>query len=105
MRPRQSTITSRQPGLSLESLEDRSVPAIFTVTSADDSGLGSLRQAILDANAAANNNGPDQIRFNIPGSGSFTIALTQNLPTITDAVVIDGYTQPGASPNTLATGN
>ena len=36
--------------------------AIFTVTTTADSGAGSLRQAILDANA---NPGPDEIRFNI----------------------------------------
>lgn len=69
------------------------------VTNTDDSGSGSLRQAILDANA---NTGLDTIAFNIPGSGVHTINLTSALPTITDPVVIDGYTQPGSSANTLA---
>ncbi len=69
----------------------------FPVTNTNDSGAGSLRQAILDANANA---GPDVIAFNIPGSGVHTIAPLTGLPTITDSVVIDGYTQPGASPNT-----
>ena len=69
----------------------------FTVTNTNDSGAGSLRQAILDANA---NPGADTIVFNIPGAGVQTISPTSALPTITDAVMIDGYTQPGASPNT-----
>ncbi len=33
-------------------------------------------------------------------SGPHTIQPISTLPTITDPVVIDGYTQPGASPNT-----
>jgi hypothetical protein len=72
--------------------------ATFTVTNANDAGPGSLRQAILDANAAA---GPHTIPFAIPGSGVHTISLTTPLPTITQTVTIDGYTQPGSSPNTL----
>ncbi len=44
---------------------------LFTVTNTDDSGPGSLRQAILDANA---NPGADLITFNIPGAGPHTIA-------------------------------
>src|SRR5947209_4550132 len=42
----------------LERLEDRLAPAV--VTNISDSGPGSLRQAILDANASA---GPDVITF------------------------------------------
>src|SRR5947208_2059572 len=59
--------------LRLENLEDRSLPAIFTVTDTNDDGPGSLRQAILDANAAVNVGGPDEIHFNIAGSGVQTI--------------------------------
>ena len=76
--------------------------ATFTVTNANDSGSGSLRQAILDANTSA---GADTILFNIPGSGVHTISPASQLPSITEAVVIDGYTQPGASANTLAIGD
>src|SRR5450432_3210694 len=71
--------------------------ATFTVVNTNDSGVGSLRQAIEDANAMA---GADTITFNIAGSGVHTIAPTSQLPTITDAVTIDGYTQPGALANT-----
>src|SRR5262249_60903303 len=57
----------------------------------------SLRQAILDANA---NPGLDTIAFNIPGAGVHTITPATPLDTITEAVTIDGYTQPGSSMNT-----
>jgi hypothetical protein len=63
----------------------------FVVTNVDDSGPGSLRQAILDANA---NPGSDTINFNITGS-SLKIQPLLGLPDITDPVVIDGSTQPG----------
>ncbi|HQR08445.1 MAG TPA: Ig-like domain-containing protein [Gemmatales bacterium] len=96
--------------LILETLEDRCVPAIFTVINTNDSGVGSLRQAMLDAEAAPNVGGvPDEIHFNIPGNGVHTIfpgpGVQSPLPTITEAVIIDGYTQSGASPNTLAVGD
>jgi parallel beta-helix repeat protein len=68
-----------------------SVGAVFTVTTGADSGPGSLRQAIMDANAAP---GEDTIAFAI-GSGRATIAIQSYLPTITDSVTIDGTTQPG----------
>src|SRR3954469_1404354 len=71
--------------------------ATYTVTTTADSGAGSLRQAITDANGNA---GHDTIEFNITGSGVHTIAPATVLPTITDQVTIDGYTQPGASANT-----
>ncbi len=73
----------------------------YTVTSTVDSGAGTLRQAILDANA---NPGADTIAFNITGSGVHTIAPTSDLPPISEAVTIDGYTQAGSSPNTHAVG-
>ena len=56
----------------------------FTVTSTDDSGAGTLRQAILDANGNA---GADIIAFNIPGPGVHTINPATPLPTITDPVM------------------
>src|SRR6185369_2035405 len=65
----------------------------FVVTNANDSGAGSLRQAIVDANA---NPGLDSINFNIAGP-SLKIQPTLRLPDITDPVVIDGSTQPGFS--------
>ena len=73
----------------------------FTVTNDNDTGPGSLRQAILDANA---NLGPDLIRFDIPGGGIHTNLVSTSLPPITDPVTIDGYTQDGASLNSLPAG-
>src|SRR5690349_10225569 len=73
----------------------------YTVTSAGDTGPGTLRQAIMDANAHP---GADTIAFDITGSGVHTIAPASALPAITDAVTIDGYTQTGALANTNPTG-
>jgi hypothetical protein len=78
--------------------------ATFTVTNTNDAGAGSLRQAITDANAAA---GADTIEFNISGAGCdgagvCTIALASQLPSVFGLTTIDGYTQPGSSPNTNA---
>src|SRR5207244_7897076 len=87
-------------------------PATFTVLNTADSSAGSLRQAILDANATANVGGPDQITFNIPGAGVHTISPTTAFDPITQPVVIDGYLQPKndgsgtlATANTLAVGD
>jgi hypothetical protein len=74
----------------------------YPVTNTNDSGAGSLRQAIMDANG---HGGPDNISFNIPGSGVRTITPATALPAITSPVTIDGYTQPGSSANTLASGD
>lgn len=62
--------------------------ATFTVSNTNDSGGGSLRQAILDANAAA---GTDTIIFTVSG----TITLLSSLPNVTDAtgLTIDGTGQ------------
>ena len=73
--------------------------ATFTVTSSANSGPGTLRQAILDANTTP---GPDTISFNLPGSGVQTIAPTNALPAITNQVFIDGFSQPGSSANSSA---
>lgn len=59
-----------------------------------------LRGAIETANGRA---GADNIFFSIPGNGVQTILLKSGLPPLVDAsgpTVIDGYTQPGATPNT-----
>jgi hypothetical protein len=72
--------------LRCETLEDRRVLATFTVINTNDAGAGSLRQAILDANAMA---GPDMIDF-APALGGATINLTTGTLSITDSVNIDG---------------
>ncbi|MBE7514816.1 MAG: PD40 domain-containing protein [Anaerolineales bacterium] len=75
-------------------------PAPLVVTTTADAGAGSLRQAMINANA---NVGADRITFNIAGcpGGLCTILLLSPLPPLTEAVDIDGITQTGAScPNT-----
>jgi hypothetical protein len=75
----------------------------YTVTNTNTSGPGSLFQAILDSNSRT---GQDTIAFNIPGSGVQRIDLSESFtPEITDSIIIDGYTQPGAHANSLSLGN
>jgi len=64
--------------------------ATFSVTNVNDSGAGSLRQAIVDANA---NSGTDTIEFGMGGGGQHEINPSTALPAITEAVTIDGYTE------------
>lgn len=82
-----------------ETTVDDTVPTTLVVANANDSGAGSLRQAIISANA-----NPDfsYIDFDIPGSCPRTINLASALPTITTGVRINGWTQPGSSANTHA---
>src|SRR5215212_7218792 len=74
----------------------------FTVKNTNDTGVGSLRQAMFDANVTP---GADVINFDIPGTGVKTIAPASPLPTITGPVSINGYSQTGAHPNTRAVGS
>lgn len=76
--------------------------ATFTVVNTNDAGAGSLRWAITNANAQVTTS---LIQFNLSGPGPHTIAPLSALALITSPVVIDGYSQPGASPNTLSNGH
>ena len=79
---------------------------VATVTNVNDSGPGSLRQAITDANAGGLCGATATINFNIPGPAPYVISLNSPLPTIScHDTTIDGYSQPGASANTLGSGN
>jgi uncharacterized delta-60 repeat protein len=64
------------------------------VTNTNDRGAASLRSAIELANATP---GVQTIRFQIPGAGTHTIRPASPLPSISDAVILDGTTQPGFS--------
>lgn len=71
------------------------------VTTANDDGIGSLRQAIICANLIE---GANTIKFNIPGNGNHVIQVGrqtgQPLPAILDTrTVIDATTQSGYSAN------
>jgi hypothetical protein len=115
--------THRRAGLRVELLEERLAPALITVTGTGDTiatdGLATLREAITSINNQADVNGDvtlnrvgnyaslaggtaDIIHFNIPGVGVKTISATAAEPTIVRPFTIDGYTQVGASVNTLA---
>jgi parallel beta-helix repeat protein len=84
-----------------ESLIDDST--IQVVTNTNDAGAGSMRQAIVNANATG---GTVLIKFDIgTGCGPHTIALASALPDVTAKVIVDGFTQTGASPNDLYLGD
>ena len=76
----------------------------LVVTTTDDTADGScadgtcsLRDAITIANGTPDD---EYIRFAIPGDWAQTITTALPLPAITDAVTIDGLSQPGATANT-----
>src|SRR5690349_2269148 len=81
------------PSFLLDALEGRTLLSTYTVTTTADSGAGSLRQAITDANASSDPT--NFITFNLAGSGMHTINVASALPAVTGTVVIDGTTQPG----------
>jgi titin len=84
---------ARQCRFCLEALEGRQMLSTFSVSNTNDSGTGSLRQAIINSNGSA---GPNTINFNIPGSGVPTINVLSALPALTQPVTIDGTTEPGS---------
>lgn len=74
-------------------------PATFTVTNTNDSGAGSLRQAILSANGNGNASDQDIINFNIAATGDISIQPQSTL-SITQSVMVNGYTQSDSEINT-----
>ncbi|MEM8887349.1 MAG: hypothetical protein AAGD28_05140 [Bacteroidota bacterium] len=65
---------------------------IYTVSNTNDTGVGSLREAIGLANT---NIGWDTIHFNIAGAGLKTISLLSSLPIVQDTLFVDGSSDPG----------
>ncbi len=135
-RQRKSSVRRMAPRPRLEALEDRTLLSAYVVTTTADSGIGSLRDAINQINAdtshalyaSPTNPNVDEIDFNItaesnaagyaPGqatgfnatTGVATIQPQSALAPITNAVIINGYTQGqgtslAATPNTLAVGD
>ena len=82
--------------LAVEALEERALLSTFTVINTNDSGPGSLRQAILDSNGSP---GQNIIQFKIANSGVQTITPLTALPIITNSVIMDGTTEGGFDPN------
>ncbi len=101
-------------------LSTRILPSGIAVTTVDDvvdgdtsslsalaasrgpDGEVSLREAIIAANSTPDLN---EISFEIAGGGLKTITLASALPPITDPIEIDGYSQPGATVNSLQVGD
>ncbi|MCA9263323.1 MAG: hypothetical protein KDA60_05720 [Planctomycetales bacterium] len=79
--------------LRYEELERREVLATLVVANANDSGDGSLRNAIVEANGTTER---DTITFDI-GIGVQVIRPQTALPAITNPLTIDGTSQPGYS--------
>lgn len=76
------------------------VNATPLVTNTNDSGVGSLRDAINTVNANCSAGGPQRIEFNVDVAGAVLIEPLSALPQVTCGnVTIDGYTQPLTSPN------
>ena len=90
----------------------------FTVNDTGDAGDVNLADTVCDSGASAgeqctlraamqeanDQSGGDDIDFSIPGAGVHTIAPATTLPALTSPVDIDGFTQPGATPNTNPVG-
>jgi predicted outer membrane repeat protein len=93
---RRSWSVRRQPSpkLGIEALEDRVVPATITVTNLSDSGVGTLRAAIEQADLSTAQN---TITFAPALTG--TITLLSALPDISANADLDG---PGATVITVA---
>jgi hypothetical protein len=105
-RPSTSPVVGRRSRPSLETLETRQLLSTYAVTNTNDSGAGSLRQAIINADKDTS---PDDIVFKIPastaplldvpvpgfdpGTQTWRITLQSPLPKITNTVSIDGYTE------------
>lgn len=90
--PRAVLVIATLLGLLWQATPAAAQPTTFVVSSLADAGPGTLRDAMAQANAAANAPaGPDRITFAVAG----VIAVTSPLPTISDAVVIE------APPGTL----
>ncbi|MDF1844242.1 MAG: hypothetical protein P1U77_22620, partial [Rubripirellula sp.] len=86
----------RRRRLLFEPMESRRLLAVdvvntFEVTNTNDAGQGSLRDAIVSANASQ---GADRIAFDIQGNAPHTISLQSVLPAISETVVIDGTSNP-----------
>lgn len=88
-----------QPDLGAYEFQSSAVPTTV-VTNTNDSGIGSLRQAIHNANIT----GGGTVTFDIPGGCPRIIYLSSPLEAITTQVSIDGTTQPGSTVNTSSDG-
>jgi hypothetical protein len=90
------TLRATSAGLQIGTSNTFNIVRTLLVTNTSNTGAGSLRQAMTDANALANSGGNDVIAFDIvetEGGAPYFIDVQSTLPTITEAVTIDGTTQ------------
>ena len=79
------------------------IPAVNNSDDVDDGSCNVTHCSFREALSAANRlPGLDTIAFNIPGAGPHTIQPASALPSVTDPVVIDGYTQQVPAPTQTA---
>lgn len=76
--------------------------ADITVSNTNNSGAGSLRQAIIDANLTT---ASDNIIFDMPGTAVRTITLLSELPQIIYPVNINGYSKVNSSAGPIGSRN
>ena len=88
--PARASRLGRRPGLALAT-PALSLAATFTVTNTNDAGPGSLRQAVLDANALS---GADEILFDSSVTG--TLALTSGPLYVAPSTTDDSLTVKAA---------
>lgn len=102
--------TNITDGITVDSTLDTADSNVGDGQCDDGSGNCTLRAAIEEANS---NSDTSTINFNITGAANFTnggqngytISPATFLPPITETVVIDGYSQPGAEENTAIAPN
>jgi hypothetical protein len=96
---------SAQATFTVNTTADTPDVAIDGICDADGTAPGeqcTLRAALQETEATP---AADSIAFDVPGAGVRTITVTGTaLPALFRPVVIDGYSQPGASPNTNGPG-
>jgi len=90
--------------VTVESTDDASDAAPGNGVCSTGTGICTLRAAIEELNALPAGLDPDVVHFDVPGAEPHTIAPSSPLPAFTGPAIVDGYSQPGASPNTLGEG-
>ena len=84
---------------------DSALPGItFAVTTAADSGPGSLREVIQQSNKRVSAD-YNEIQFSLTGAGPHIIELLTPLPPLTEGATLNGLSQAGSLPNSGTPGN